>query len=97
MYQGWFSLSLPSGPYFKTCISQTDLDELNIEIIRNALYKVCWPPSLSPSLSSTRVSSVYIVNFSGQAYLEDFYKFCQEIGGTTAEVMGEILQVKPLP
>ena len=40
---------------------------------------------------------VYIVNFSGQAYLEDFYKFCQEIGGTTAEVMGEILQVKPLP
>ena len=28
------------GPYFKTCISQTDLDELNIEIIRNALYKV---------------------------------------------------------
>lgn len=55
----------PLGPYFKTCISQTDLDELNIEIIRNALYK---------------------------AYLEDFYKFCQEIGGTTAEVMGEILQ-----
>jgi hypothetical protein len=26
--------------YFKSCISQTDLDELNIEIIRNALYKV---------------------------------------------------------
>ena len=29
-----------SGPYFKNCISETDLDELNIEIIRNALYKV---------------------------------------------------------
>ena len=31
-----------------------------------------------------------------QAYLEDFYKFCQELGGTTAEVMGEILQVTHL-
>ena len=36
------SLSLFSyaAAYFKSCISQTDLDELNIEIIRNALYKV---------------------------------------------------------
>ena len=35
------SLSLfPPAPYFKSCISQTDLDELNIEIIRNQLYKV---------------------------------------------------------
>ena len=39
-----------AGPYFKTCISQTDLDELNIEIIRNALYKVD-AISLSLSLS----------------------------------------------
>ena len=39
-----------AGPYFKTCISQTDLDELNIEIIRNALYKVD-AISLSFSLS----------------------------------------------
>ena len=31
----------PAAPYFKGCISQTDLDELNIEIIRNKLYKVC--------------------------------------------------------
>lgn len=35
----------PTAPYFKSCISQTDLDELNIEIIRNALYKV---PPLHP-------------------------------------------------
>ncbi|XP_064398311.1 V-type proton ATPase subunit d 1-like [Halichondria panicea] len=54
----------PIASYFKTCISQTDLDELHIEIIRNALYK---------------------------AYLEDFYRFCQNLGGTTAEVMGDIL------
>jgi vacuolar-type H+-ATPase subunit C/Vma6 len=42
------------------------LDELNIEIIRNTLYK---------------------------AYLEDFYQFCESIGGPTAEVMGDILRV----
>ena len=41
-----------------------DLDALNIEIIRNTLYK---------------------------AYLEDFERFCQSIGGPTAEVMGRIL------
>ena len=29
-----------------------------------------------------------------QAYLEDFYKFCQELGGTTADVMSQILQVR---
>merc|ERR1719361_1699432 len=26
-----------------------------------------------------------------KAWLEDFYKFCMSIGGTTAQVMGEIL------
>lgn len=38
---------------------------MNIEIIRNTLYK---------------------------SYLEDFNRFCQELGGSTAEVMGHILQ-----
>jgi V-type H+-transporting ATPase subunit d len=54
------------APYFANCLSAHDLDELNIEIIRNTLYK---------------------------AYLEDFYQFCQSLGGPTAEVMGEILRV----
>lgn len=57
----------PLAPYFANCLSAHDLDELNIEIIRNTLYK---------------------------AYLEDFYNFCQELGGATGEVMGEILQVE---
>lgn len=48
------------------CISEQDLDEMNIEIIRNTLYK---------------------------AYLEAFYKFCKDIGGTTADTMCEILAV----
>ncbi|KAL0082487.1 ATP synthase subunit [Phycomyces blakesleeanus] len=55
----------PLAPYFANCLSAHDLDELNIEIIRNTLHK---------------------------AYLEDFYQFCQTLGGPTAEVMGEILQ-----
>ena len=52
--------------YFEKCLSAHDLDEMNIEIIRNTLYKT---------------------------YLEDFYGFCQSLGGPTADAMGEILQV----
>lgn len=54
----------PLAPFFVDCISEQDLDEMNIEIIRNTLYK---------------------------AYLEAFYNYCKELGGTTAEVMCEIL------
>lgn len=56
----------PLAPFFVDCISEQDLDEMNIEIIRNTLYK---------------------------AYLEAFYSFCKEIGGTTADCMCEILAV----
>ncbi|XP_065572367.1 V-type proton ATPase subunit d 1 isoform X2 [Artemia franciscana] len=54
----------PLAPFFVDCICEQDLDELNIEIIRNKLYK---------------------------AYLEAFYSFCKRMGGTTADVMCEIL------
>ena len=30
----------PTAPYFEKCISEQDLDEVHIEIIRNTLYKV---------------------------------------------------------
>lgn len=46
-------------------MDEKDLNEMNVEIIRNTLYR---------------------------AYLEDFYAFCQRLGGTTAEVMGELLK-----
>lgn len=29
-----------------------------------------------------------------KAYLQDFYKYCQTLGGATAEVMAEILQAR---
>eukprot|EP00966_Prymnesium_polylepis_P247413 5720834-Prymnesium_polylepis.2 len=36
-----------AGPYFGDCLSLDDLDELNIEIIRNTLYKVRPAPALA--------------------------------------------------
>ncbi|KAG5513282.1 hypothetical protein PMAC_001653 [Pneumocystis sp. 'macacae'] len=58
-------IDTPLAPYFKGCLSAIDLNELNIEIIRNTLYK---------------------------AYLEDFYAFCKSLGGTTFELMSNILK-----
>jgi len=57
-------IDTPLAPYFQNCLSEEDLDEMNIEIIRNTLYK---------------------------AYLEDFFHFTQSLGGTTAEIMSDIL------
>jgi len=57
-------IDTPLAPYIQGCLSEEDLDEMNIEIIRNTLYK---------------------------AYLEDFYKYCQALGGETEAYMCEIL------
>eukprot|EP00850_Spirogloea_muscicola_P001039 SM000004S14909 [mRNA] locus=s4:114091:116747:- [translate_table: standard] len=54
----------PLAPYFSECITSEDLDDMNIEIMRNILYK---------------------------AYLEDFHKFCQKLGGATADIMSDLL------
>lgn len=54
----------PLAPFFVDCINQQDMSELNIEIIRNSLFK---------------------------SYIESFYDFCATLGGSTAEVMCEIL------
>lgn len=56
----------PLAPYAQQNFAESqDFTELNIEIIRNTLYK---------------------------AYLEDFYAFTQSLGGSTGEVMGQILK-----
>jgi len=57
----------PLAPYFLNCLSEEDLQEIHIEVIRNSLFK---------------------------EYLEDFYRFAQELGGVTADVVGEILIVR---
>ena len=33
------STDTPLAPFFEDCINEQDLDEMNIEIIRNTLYK----------------------------------------------------------
>jgi len=55
----------PLAPYIQSHLKEEDFDEMDIEVVRNTLYK---------------------------AYLEDFYKFCQNLGGETSEVMTELLQ-----
>lgn len=55
----------PLAPYFQNCLKVQDLNEMNIEILRNLIYK---------------------------AYLEDFYNYCNQLGGPTAEVMSTLLQ-----
>jgi len=39
MYEELSHISSPTAPYFRNCLSATDLDDLNIEIIRNTIYK----------------------------------------------------------
>jgi len=58
-------IDTPLGRYIQGCLSEEDLDEMNIEIIRNTLYK---------------------------AYLEDFVLLCERLGGSTEEVMKEVLE-----
>lgn len=60
----------PLGPYFSASLSSEDLDEMNLEILRNTLYK---------------------------AYLDDFAKFCHEVGGATAEIMDKMMQFEARP
>ncbi|XP_030072020.1 V-type proton ATPase subunit d 2 [Microcaecilia unicolor] len=55
----------PLAAFFQDCLSENDMDEMNIEIMRNKLYK---------------------------SYLEAFYKFCKNQGGTTEEIMCPILE-----
>ena len=57
----------------KDAVCAEDLDEMNIEIMRNTLYK---------------------------AYLDDFAKYCNKMGGSTAAVMGDLLSfevIAPTP
>lgn len=81
VYTPRYHLISPEAPFFLSCISEADLDELNVEIIRNTLYKVCF-----------MLQTLYC-SLSPKEYIESFYKFCEGLGGVTAEVMCEILAV----
>ena len=52
----------PLAPYFADTLSSEDLDEMNIEILRNTLYKVCRAlvvPSLWSSWRSSSCNKVW--------------------------------------
>uniref|UniRef100_A0A8C5QKP5 ATPase H+ transporting V0 subunit d2 n=1 Tax=Leptobrachium leishanense TaxID=445787 RepID=A0A8C5QKP5_9ANUR len=55
----------PLAPFFQDCLSENDMDEMNIEIMRSKLFK---------------------------SYLEAFYNFCKEQGGSTKDIMCPILE-----
>ncbi|XP_030371157.1 probable V-type proton ATPase subunit d 2 [Scaptodrosophila lebanonensis] len=57
-------IDTPLAKFLSDKIDEEDFRDINVEIIRNILYK---------------------------AYLEDFYKFCKSLGGTTADVMCDLL------
>ncbi|XP_048965627.1 V-type proton ATPase subunit d 1 isoform X3 [Canis lupus dingo] len=97
----------PLAAFFQDCISEQDLDEMNIEIIRNTLYKALtwelpWPIHGCDAWTyHARDWGGQIPQFpawveqapcSAQAYLESFYKFCTLLGGTTADAMCPILE-----
>ena len=41
-------IDTPLAPFFVECLSEQDLDEMNIEIIRNTLYKVSFTRAKNP-------------------------------------------------
>jgi V-type H+-transporting ATPase subunit d len=55
----------PLAEYFVECLSIEDLTELNVDTMKDKLYK---------------------------EYLTHFMSFCKELGGTTAEVMTDLLE-----
>lgn len=76
------SLSL-AAPYFRDCLSAQDLDELNIEIIRNTVRRSCF--ALEDLSLTTAPPQLY------KAYLEDFHDFIMSLGAPTSDVMSPIL------
>jgi V-type H+-transporting ATPase subunit d len=63
-----YNAILIDTPYFIDCISEHDLDELNVEIIRNTLYKVLFLFTVSMLCSS--------VIKNGEFLCDNFLFYC---------------------
>jgi hypothetical protein len=48
----------PLGPFMAKCLKAPDLDELNIEIIRNTLFKECVLSAIQDHPSATPVTAL---------------------------------------
>mmetsp|Transcript_40477 Transcript_40477/g.66216 ORF Transcript_40477/g.66216 Transcript_40477/m.66216 type:complete len:391 (+) Transcript_40477:47-1219(+) len=70
-------IDTPVGPYFAKYLEETSELLADASEVRNVLEEV---------------EMEIIKNSLMKLYLEDFYDFCQRIGGDTATVMGELLR-----
>lgn len=81
-----FLVQTPIGPYFEEFIGSAGKDkEKENEFDRNVETKDVGTLLTKQDLEIMKATLK-------KAWLEDFYGFCQSIGGSTAEVMGDILK-----
>ncbi len=66
----------PISAYFGECFRDENLDEVNVEILRNSLYKVTY--------FLLKLIENYHINLG---LLERFFRLSQMLGGLTATVM----------
>ena len=83
----------PLAPYFSECISSEDLDEMNVEIMRN-IFCTRSVSFLSDTMrlvvEMMLTTLLFPPNF--QAYLSDFLKFCESSGSYGVSHEGEKLR-----
>mmetsp|Transcript_57033 Transcript_57033/g.176955 ORF Transcript_57033/g.176955 Transcript_57033/m.176955 type:complete len:393 (+) Transcript_57033:64-1242(+) len=75
-----FLVDTPIGPYFEEYLKEAD-DKREGGIETNQVGGILTKSDLEMMKAALK-----------KAWLEDFYKFCQGLGGTTAEVMGDMLK-----
>lgn len=80
-------IDTPLGPYIANCLSEEDLNELNIEIIRNTLYKAYLEDFSTYSLPlSLSLSIHFLIRSLIPSYCIDV------LGGASGEVMRMLLE-----
>jgi len=72
-------IDTPVGPYFSQYLEENSSRVQSASEVRNVLEEV---------------EMEIIKNSLMKLYLEDFYQYCMDIGGDTAEVMGHILKAR---
>ncbi|XP_037131475.1 V-type proton ATPase subunit d 1-like isoform X1 [Syngnathus acus] len=82
----------PLGQFFQEAVSESNLDEMEAEILRNKLYKVTTTSNMQNFSSSVSISCLIFTVCTLKAYLESFHSFCKNIGGAAKDIMCPILE-----
>ncbi|KAM8838556.1 V-type proton ATPase subunit d 1-like isoform 1-T1 [Synchiropus picturatus] len=80
----------PLAQFFKEALSDSNLDEMEAEILRNKLLKVITRTRVF--LKSLHKQWSMFCYFLFQSYLESFHRFCRKAGGATEDTMCPILE-----